>query len=110
MKKSIHAISAAILVLGLSHAWAADPAEKPAMGNMDKGGMNMDKDHMEQMHKHMDEMHKSNGMSETTKGDVKCDMKSDAKCDAKDMKSMGEPAADKSKAPAKDADDHAAHH
>ncbi len=107
MKKSIHIISSAILALGLSSAWAEDvaPANKPGM----------DKEHMEQMHKHMDEMHKSNnmdkanGMGDTTKGDMKCDMKSDGKCAAKDMKPMGKSAADKPKAPA-NADDHSVHH
>jgi len=111
MKKSTHAISAAILALGLSNTWAAEPsaADKPAMGNMDQGGMSMDKEDMDQMHKHMNEMHKSNGMGDTTKGDMKCDMKSDSKCDAKDMKSQSKPASDKSKAAAS-TDEHSAHH
>lgn len=124
MKKSIHAISAVILALGLSYAWAADPSavDKPAIGNMNQGGMpqsgmqngegkgmNMDKEHMDQMNKHMDQMHKSTNMGDTAKGDAKCDMKSDAKCAAKDMKSTGKPAGDKPKAPA-NADDHSEHH
>jgi hypothetical protein len=104
MKNTIHALSVAILVFGLNNAWAADPAEKPAMGNMNQGGM-----HMDQMHKHMNEMHKSNGMGDSTKGNMKCDMKSNSKCDAKSMNSNGKPAGDKSKTPTS-ADEHSAHH
>lgn len=110
MKKSTHIITAAIVALGLSNAWADDKsADKPGMdmpqGEMKDGGM-IDKDRMKKMHEHMNEMHKS---KDTSKGDEMCDMKSDSKCAAKDMKSANKTTPDKVQAPA-NADDHAAHH
>lgn len=107
MSKSIEIISVAILAFSLNNAWAADTNAADTSGSGMKG---MDKDHMNQMHKHMDEMHKSKDKSDAMKGDGKCEMESDGKCDERDMRSMDKPAADKSKAPAKAADDHTAHH